>query len=99
MAPGQAGGDPGVHQRLGDQEHVGGPDPDRPVTASSIDSGTRTTVPTAPRIDSAQVEVGLGGAGAAAMAAAPAPTRAGVLGMARTTARAGAGAPLPGRRW
>src|SRR5262249_17783858 len=63
-----------------------GPDPDSPVTASSNGSGTRTTVPTAERIDSAHARSSSPASRPGAMAAAPAPTSAGVFGMARTTA-------------
>ncbi len=50
-------------------------------------------MPTAPRIDSAQSRSASVARVPAAMAAAPAPTRAGVLGMARTTGRGWGRAP------
>ena len=62
-----------------------GPLPDRPVTASRSASSTTTTVPTASRIRRAHSRSSDDAADPGAMAAAPWPTRAGVLGMARTT--------------
>ena len=56
------------------------------MTASSSDSSTRTTTPTAERIDSAQSRSSSEAALPPAIAAAPAPTSAGVFGIARTTA-------------
>ena len=67
-----------------------GPEPDRPVTASSIRSGTRTTIPTAPRIRSARSRSASVASVPAAMADAPCRTTAGVFGIARTTGRPGA---------
>ena len=67
-----------------------GPEPDRPVTASSCASGTRTTTPTLPRIRSHTSRSSSVTCCPAAMAAAPRPTSAPVLGIARTTGRPGA---------
>jgi len=69
-----------------------GPDPDRPVTASSADSLTVTTIPTAPSKRDARSRCWLVAWRPAAIADAPNPTSAGVLGIARTTGRPGASA-------
>src|ERR1019366_4430832 len=63
-----------------------GMDPDSPVTASTLRSVTRTTVPTAPRIPSAQSRSSLVTCDPPAMALTPLPTSTGVLGMDRMTA-------------
>ena len=60
------------------------------MTASISFSGTRTTTPTAARSPSAHARSASVAARPAQMAEAPSPTRAGVLGMARTT-----GVPAP----
>src|ERR1700694_5456938 len=62
-----------------------GPDPDRPVTASSNSSGTSTTVPTAPNTEVAHWTSSGEANGPPATADAPEPRRAGVFGIARTT--------------
>ena len=66
-----------------------GPDPETPVTASSWRSGSRTTVPTDPRMPSAQSRSAAVAALPPDMPATPAPISEGVLGMARTTTSPG----------
>ena len=70
-----------------------GPEPESPVTASSIFSGTRTTMPDRAQQPLGELEIRLGRACVpAAIADAPRRTTAGVFGMARITGRPGAAA-------
>src|SRR3954467_5626551 len=64
-----------------------GPEPDRPVAASSADSGSVTTRPTDLKTASAFARSFSLAWAPAAIAVAPASTRHGVLGIARTTAQ------------